>query len=346
MTRVAPTLAAQGAAQVEGPLATRQLSGQGAFEGMNFERFDDVMIGPPRVTKPPRNLLVISDDQEQCEVIRQCAPSLDYTPVFLSDSLLFINAILKPFAKLDHDTAPDPYPELPDLLVMGGSTPAWVQMEMAARIVTACKAQHKKAPALLFLLSFGDMPSFESVLDLESLDFLMCPIHAAEFKIRLKRLFALRKSKPSAVVTAHDSEDLHDHRPQETQPTPQLLPALDSWVPKLQGPQDSVDAQAIRSWGPYRFDARNQQVTLRGDVKYLPLREFNIAWILFTHMDQTVTYDALIAQVFTRTRTVEKDQSRLLGSYVSRLRSNLGLSDQGEYKLLAIYGVGYRLTST
>jgi DNA-binding response OmpR family regulator len=345
MTSAAPTPSTHRAIEVEALAAASQFSRDGAFEGVYFERFEDVIIGPPRVTKPQRNLLVLSDDEVQREVIRQCASSLDCIPVFLSDGLLFISTILKPYTSANNHASPDAQPEIHDLIVVGGSTPGWVQMEMSVRIVTACKAQNRKAPAILFLLMSSDVPSFKTVLEIENLDFLQCPLNAPEFEIRMKRLSALHQTKASAVYNSNKGDGRHSDRFLEAPPATQSARAFDPFASAVQGSSAQSPSPVTSTWGSYAFDVRNQQVSIRGEVKYLPLREFSIAFILFTNMNQTVTYDELISKVFTRTRMDEKDRSRLLGSYVSRLRTMLALSDEGQYKLLAIYRVGYMVKS-
>ena len=98
-----------------------------------------------------------------------------------------------------------------------------------------------------------------------------------------------------------------------------------------------------RSFGEIEFDPDHGNVLLDGVQVHLTRREFDLAFLLFLHLDRSVSRtlirDAVWTQKFnTRSRTID--------THVCFVRKKLGLYPDKGYRLTSLYGYGYRLEQT
>lgn len=90
----------------------------------------------------------------------------------------------------------------------------------------------------------------------------------------------------------------------------------------------------------FRLDASHGQAYLRGQPVSLTGKQFNLALLLFRHLDHPVSRACITEAIW---KTDVKLTSRTLDTHISALRTKLGLCPENGYRLRPIYGYGYRL---
>lgn len=100
--------------------------------------------------------------------------------------------------------------------------------------------------------------------------------------------------------------------------------------------------EARRSWqfGRYGFDAAKETIEIDGEAITLTTKEFRLAWLFFQNLGRPLSRDYLLHVVWNRRGDVE---TRTLDAHVSRIRVKLGLRPANGYRLVTVYGFGYRL---
>jgi DNA-binding response OmpR family regulator len=91
---------------------------------------------------------------------------------------------------------------------------------------------------------------------------------------------------------------------------------------------------------PYRFDAGESRASVNGQDIVLTQKEFAIALFLFRHAGRLVSRGHLFEAVWGRGAELS---SRTVDTHVSRVRSKLRLQPENGYRLVPVYGYGYRL---
>lgn len=106
----------------------------------------------------------------------------------------------------------------------------------------------------------------------------------------------------------------------------------------------------LRSVGSQSAEPRNDEIegwhfsaarrTVRnGDEEFrLPLKEFEVARLLFRHLGQPLSREHLNQALWAG-----QAASRTIDTHVSRVRTHLGLTIDRGFQLQAVYGFGYRL---
>ena len=92
--------------------------------------------------------------------------------------------------------------------------------------------------------------------------------------------------------------------------------------------------------GPYAFDLQSRRLTVQGRPVSLPAREFELAALLFRNPGRILTKDALCQHIWG---TVDRKYDASLATYISNLRSALGLRSRNGYVVSTVYNYGYRL---
>jgi DNA-binding response OmpR family regulator len=92
--------------------------------------------------------------------------------------------------------------------------------------------------------------------------------------------------------------------------------------------------------GPYRFDARQQTVTVRGKPVQLSGTQFRLALLFFSNIGRVLSRDHIFAMVWGREF---RETTRTIDSHVSRLRLALEIEPVNHFRLQPVYKSGYRL---
>ncbi|HEX4859331.1 MAG TPA: response regulator transcription factor [Usitatibacteraceae bacterium] len=93
-------------------------------------------------------------------------------------------------------------------------------------------------------------------------------------------------------------------------------------------------------YGAYSIDLNSRQISLKGQPVDLQNREYELALMLFRHVNGVVPREKIIHSLWGN---VPLDGSRSLDTHVSRIRRKLDISPANGYALQSVYGRGYRL---
>jgi DNA-binding response OmpR family regulator len=103
---------------------------------------------------------------------------------------------------------------------------------------------------------------------------------------------------------------------------------------------ESAQCATCIEWGAYRVDLIERRISLKGkDIELTP-REFDLARLLFTHIDQIVPRTTLIDQVWG---VSDPCTSHSLSSHIYRVKQKLELASSHGLVLRTFYSLGYRL---
>jgi DNA-binding response OmpR family regulator len=107
--------------------------------------------------------------------------------------------------------------------------------------------------------------------------------------------------------------------------------------------RSSVPTEAFgpQRFGDFEFDPSRGELRLRGALISLTPKQFALALLLFQHLDEPLP-NALIVETVWR-REPDEPSLRTLSTHASMLRTKLGLRPQNGYRLMPLYGYGYRL---
>jgi len=101
-------------------------------------------------------------------------------------------------------------------------------------------------------------------------------------------------------------------------------------------PQKTVD---VLMFPPYRFDIKNQSLNVGERDIELTQKEFDLAAYLFQNPGKLLSRDHLLNKIWGIHADVD---TRTVDTHISRLRKKLGLDGSKGWKLVPVYGVGYR----
>jgi DNA-binding response OmpR family regulator len=96
----------------------------------------------------------------------------------------------------------------------------------------------------------------------------------------------------------------------------------------------------VREFVRYKFDTNLKQAYLDDKPISLTLKEFELALLLFQHLDRPLSRAHILDLVWKQATDIP---SRTMDTHVSMLRTKLGLRPENGYRLAPIYGYGYRL---
>jgi two-component system response regulator RegX3 len=92
--------------------------------------------------------------------------------------------------------------------------------------------------------------------------------------------------------------------------------------------------------GPYEADLQRQRLARAGEPLTLTQKEFDLAVVLLQNPGKLLSRDHLLNRVWGLNTDVD---TRTVDTHVSRVRKKLGLDGGGGWKLMPVYGYGYRL---
>ncbi|MEM5386331.1 response regulator transcription factor [Paraburkholderia phymatum] len=93
-------------------------------------------------------------------------------------------------------------------------------------------------------------------------------------------------------------------------------------------------------FGEYEFEPGSKRVHVRGHSVTLTHKEFELALLLFKHLSRPLSRSHILDAIWKQAATIP---SRTMDTHVSMLRTKLGLRPENGYRLMPIYGYGYRL---
>lgn len=147
---------------------------------------------------------------------------------------------------------------------------------------------------------------------------------------------------PSIVVTA---------REEETAVVSALEAGADDYVVKPAKPLELLarisatsrrvrpNALPVLRAGDYEIDIERQRLSVAGNVIELTQKEFDLSVCLFQNLGKLLSRDYLLNKVWGLSADVDV---RTVDTHVSRLRRKLSFDGRHGWKLVAVYGFGYR----
>lgn len=94
-------------------------------------------------------------------------------------------------------------------------------------------------------------------------------------------------------------------------------------------------------FGKYRFIPLGQKIELENQPIVLKAKEFELSMLLFRNAGRLLSRQYLKEQIWGIQST--ELNSRSLDTHISSIRNKLQLSTRNGYRLISIYGFGYRL---
>jgi len=94
--------------------------------------------------------------------------------------------------------------------------------------------------------------------------------------------------------------------------------------------------------GPFEFDLENQQCRVNGKPVEVTQKEFDLAWYFLSNPGKLFSRHHLLDKIWGITADVD---TRTVDTHVSRLRRKLFPSDGADWRLVSVYGYGYRIES-
>lgn len=92
-------------------------------------------------------------------------------------------------------------------------------------------------------------------------------------------------------------------------------------------------------FGPYRFDTRLRTVHCHGRGIALKPREYDLALYMFRNQARLLAHQELLAELWG----VSAIDTRTVATHVSQLRRKLDLRPHNGFRIVPVYGAGYRL---
>jgi len=96
---------------------------------------------------------------------------------------------------------------------------------------------------------------------------------------------------------------------------------------------------AAHEFGCYRFELHRRELHLNGEPVALKPKEYELALFLFRNAGRLLSHDHLLSELWG---TSDID-SRTVTTHMSQLRRKLDLRPHNGYRLVPVYGLGYRL---
>jgi two-component system response regulator RegX3 len=91
--------------------------------------------------------------------------------------------------------------------------------------------------------------------------------------------------------------------------------------------------------GAYEIDVQRHRLAIEGDAVALTQKEFDLAVYLFQNPGKLMSRDHLLNRVWGMNTEVD---TRTVDTHISRLRKKLGLDGSKGWRLVPVYGYGYR----
>lgn len=101
----------------------------------------------------------------------------------------------------------------------------------------------------------------------------------------------------------------------------------------------SAGALPLLRLGAFEIDIQRQRLAMDGEPQTLTQKEFDLAAYLFQNPGKLLSRDHLLNKIWGIHADVD---TRTVDTHISRLRKKLGLDGSKGWKLVPVYGVGYR----
>lgn len=95
-------------------------------------------------------------------------------------------------------------------------------------------------------------------------------------------------------------------------------------------------------FGGYVFDTRMEIASAGGRPVHFTAKEFALALMLFRNLNRTMSRSYIFEALWGANPDL---QTRTLDAHISKVRSKLGLRADNGFRLVPVYGYGYRLES-
>ena len=105
------------------------------------------------------------------------------------------------------------------------------------------------------------------------------------------------------------------------------------------GDESAGSSSAVLEVGDVRLDPERHEVTVRGGLVALPLKEFDLLEILLDNAGRVLTRDTLIDRVWGSDYVGD---TKTLDVHIKRLRSKLEVDPSNPERIVTIRGLGYR----
>jgi DNA-binding response OmpR family regulator len=92
--------------------------------------------------------------------------------------------------------------------------------------------------------------------------------------------------------------------------------------------------------GDFEIDLQRQRLALDGKGVTMTQKEFDLAGYLFQNPGKLLSRDHLLDKIWGISADVD---TRTVDTHISRLRKKLGLDGRRGWKLVPVYGIGYRI---
>jgi two-component system response regulator RegX3 len=180
--------------------------------------------------------------------------------------------------------------------------------------------------------------------DLVLLDLMLPGISGLE----VCRQIRARSAVPIVIVTARDAEidtvvglevgaDDYVTKPYRLRELIARMRAVLRRVPRVDS-DDAVSGDALEV-GDVRLDPERHEVTVRGEERKLPLKEFELLELLLTNAGRVLTRDTLIDRVWGGTYVGD---TKTLDVHIKRLRGRIEDDPAKPTRITTIRGLGYR----
>lgn len=94
------------------------------------------------------------------------------------------------------------------------------------------------------------------------------------------------------------------------------------------------------TFGSYQVDFASRQISLDGKPIDLTQKEFDLTVYMFEHPNRLLSRVHLLEKVWDKNPDID---TRTIDTHVSRIRKKLHLDPEHGWKLIPVYGYGYRL---
>ena len=165
--------------------------------------------------------------------------------------------------------------------------------------------------------------------------------------IEVCRQIRTRSTVPIVMVSAKDAEidavvglevgaDDYVTKPYRLRELVARMRAVLRRAPK--GPDDDVSDEVLEV-GDVRLDPERHEVTVRGEERKLPLKEFELLELLLANAGRVLTRDTLIDRVWGATYVGD---TKTLDVHIKRLRGRIEDDPAHPSRITTIRGLGYR----
>ncbi len=101
----------------------------------------------------------------------------------------------------------------------------------------------------------------------------------------------------------------------------------------------SADTERLVEVGDVLIDPQGHEVRIRGEIVRLPLKEFDLLWVLISNAGRVMTRDDLIDRVWGMDYVGD---TKTLDAHIRRLRRKVEIEPSSPQRIVTVRGVGYK----